>query len=615
MSLQKDSNFGQTDSNSREITLDVELLESSFAKIRPRLSSFAASFYQVLFILHPETKPLFENTDMEAQEQKLAESLVLVVVNLRKLGFLTQALKDLATRHIQYGILPKHYPLVGNALLTTFENYLGSDWKPEVKKAWKDAYNLISSIMLEGVKSSESKVIRLDRTNEGKSAETPIVARENENYSQEIKKSSNLPAQAAEDKSSSKEENQGEITLDVELLESSFAKIRPRLSSFAASFYQVLFILHPETKPLFENIDMKAQEQKLAESLVLVVLNLRKLGFLTQALQDLGRRHVQYGTFAEHYPLVGNAILTTFRYYLGSDWTPEVKKAWKDAYNLISSIMLEGARSPESNVISEKRSTTSKYPEKSVLARENKKSPRKVGTNPNLPAQVVQNKSWSQKDPEIAQKNANYAEIPLNIELLEKSFAQIRPRLSNFSASFYRNLFIIYPEIKPLFANTDMKAQEQKLVDSLILVILNLRQPNLWTQALRDLGARHVNYGTFAEHYPLVGNVLLTTFRQYLQSDWTPEVRKAWKDAYNLISKTMLEGAENVPLNVIDDNRSTQRQLREKPTVAQKNKNYPRKIKKNPNLSAQSNHNEFYENLLAAILIISSLIVILFILL
>ena len=80
-----------------------------------------------------------------------------------------------------------------------------------------------------------------------------------------------------------------------------------------------------------------------------------------------------------------------------------------------------------------------------------------------------------QKDSNSGQKDSNSQEITLDVELLESSFAQIRPRISNFSASFYRNLFIIYPEIKPLFANTDMKAQEQKLVDSLILVILNLR--------------------------------------------------------------------------------------------------------------------------------------------
>ncbi|MGK7936746.1 MAG: globin domain-containing protein, partial [Xenococcaceae cyanobacterium] len=317
------------------------------------------------------------------------------------------------------------------------------------------------------------------------------------------------------------------------------------------------------------------------------------------------------GILPEHYPLVGNAILTTFSYYLGSDWTPEVKKAWKDAYNLISSIMLEGVRDLDSNSVRETWSTTNKSTEKSVLAREKKNYPRKVSTSPNLPAQAVQNESGRKKDPD-------YAELPLNIELLERSFAQIRPRLSKFSASFYKNLFIIYPEIQPLFANTDMKAQEQKLVDSLILVILNLRQPELWTQALRDLGARHANYGTFAEHYPLVGNVLLTTFRQYLKSDWTPEVRQAWKDAYILISKIMLEGAEysssNVS-NVIDDNWSTQSKLRKKPTVSQKKPNYRRKIHKNPNLSAQSNHNEFYENLLATILIVGSIIVILFMLL
>lgn len=132
----------------------------------------------------------------------------------------------------------------------------------------------------------------------------------------------------------------------------------------------------------------------------------------------------------------------------------------------------------------------------------------------------------------------------LQIQLLEDSFNQIKPNADAFGASFYENLFMMYPEAKPLFANTDMAAQQKKLISSLVLVVENLRNPETLQDKLQGLGARHVKYGALPEHYPLVGNALLRTFEEYLQESWTPEVKQAWVDAYDQITKIMLEGAD-----------------------------------------------------------------------
>lgn len=140
------------------MALQVELLEQSFGAIKPQANEFVSSFYDNLFTANPEAKPLFDTTDMEAQKKKLLSSLVLVVENLRKPEVLSGALKGLGAKHVQYGALPEHYPLVGNALLTTFEQYLGNKWTSEVKKAWIDAYGAISSIMLDGADYSQEEI-------------------------------------------------------------------------------------------------------------------------------------------------------------------------------------------------------------------------------------------------------------------------------------------------------------------------------------------------------------------------------------------------------------------------------------------------------------------------
>jgi len=134
--------------------------------------------------------------------------------------------------------------------------------------------------------------------------------------------------------------------------------------------------------------------------------------------------------------------------------------------------------------------------------------------------------------------------MSLNVELLETSFGKVKPNANEFASSFYTNLFTTYPEAKPLFANTNIEEQSKKLLASLVLVVENLRKPEVLSDSLKGLGARHVKYGALPEHYPLVGNALLMTFEQFLKADWTPETKQAWVDAYGAITEIMLDGAD-----------------------------------------------------------------------
>ena len=58
----------------------------------------------------------------------------------------------------------------------------------------------------------------------------------------------------------------------------------------------------------------------------------------------------------------------------------------------------------------------------------------------------------------------------------------------------------------------DISKQGQKLLNSLVLLVENIRQPDVLKPVLKDLGARHKGYGTLPEYYPAVGEALLTTF-------------------------------------------------------------------------------------------------------
>jgi nitric oxide dioxygenase len=132
--------------------------------------------------------------------------------------------------------------------------------------------------------------------------------------------------------------------------------------------------------------------------------------------------------------------------------------------------------------------------------------------------------------------------MALDVAVLERSFARVKPRATQFATDFYDELFTRHPETRTLFAGTDMAVQRKKLMDSLVLVIENLENPDVLTDAMRRLGGRHASYGVRDEHYAMVATALLHTFARHLGDEWTPEVKAAWIEAYGAITAIMRQG-------------------------------------------------------------------------
>lgn len=128
----------------------------------------------------------------------------------------------------------------------------------------------------------------------------------------------------------------------IELIRSSWRQVTPIAETAAALFYERLFTIAPEVKPLFKT-DLKDQGVKLMKMLGTVVGKLHDLEALVPAAQALAARHVDYGVKAEHYAPVGAALLWTLGKGLGDDFTPEVEAAWSEAYGLLSGAMIAAA--------------------------------------------------------------------------------------------------------------------------------------------------------------------------------------------------------------------------------------------------------------------------------
>ncbi len=130
----------------------------------------------------------------------------------------------------------------------------------------------------------------------------------------------------------------------VSLVQGTFAKVAPISETAAEIFYSKLFELDPSLKPLFKT-DIKEQGKKLMSMIGAAVGGLNNLEALVPVVQELGKRHVEYGVTPEHYDTVATALLYTLEKGLGDSWTPEVQDAWVEVYTVLASTMKEAAYS------------------------------------------------------------------------------------------------------------------------------------------------------------------------------------------------------------------------------------------------------------------------------
>ena len=77
---------------------------------------------------------------------------------------------------------------------------------------------------------------------------------------------------------------------EIQLMQTSFAKVAPVAEKAAAMFYNRLFEMDPSLRALFKG-DMAEQGKRLMAMIAMAVNGLNHLEDEVPAVQDLGRRH------------------------------------------------------------------------------------------------------------------------------------------------------------------------------------------------------------------------------------------------------------------------------------------------------------------------------------
>jgi nitric oxide dioxygenase len=125
---------------------ELSLIRATFARLKRSKTNFGWLFYDRLFAIAPDARPLFKG-NLDAQVHKLMDSLAVIIGAAGTGPTLASILQNLAVRHVTYGVRSKHYDKVGEALLWTLQQELGDDFTPKVRDAWASLYVSVATAM------------------------------------------------------------------------------------------------------------------------------------------------------------------------------------------------------------------------------------------------------------------------------------------------------------------------------------------------------------------------------------------------------------------------------------------------------------------------------------
>ncbi|WP_333773691.1 globin domain-containing protein [Streptomyces sp. IBSBF 3136] len=133
---------------------------------------------------------------------------------------------------------------------------------------------------------------------------------------------------------------------DALVIRRTMAEIAPIADEVTSYFYALLFVRHPELRPLFPAA-MDVQRDRLLKALLTTAEHLDDTPVLVGYLRELGRGHRKYGTLAEHYPAVGECLIGALSQYATRIWDADTEAAWVRAYRSMSQVMIDAAAADE----------------------------------------------------------------------------------------------------------------------------------------------------------------------------------------------------------------------------------------------------------------------------
>lgn len=122
--------------------------------------------------------------------------------------------------------------------------------------------------------------------------------------------------------------------------------------------------------------------------------------------------------------------------------------------------------------------------------------------------------------------------------IVESTAPVLREHGLAITTRFYERLFREYPSVKPMFSGDGFQAE--RLAGAVLAYAKNIRNLDELAPAVQRIAAKHVEAGVQAEHYDIVGELLLGSMVEVLgEIDLT--VLDAWSEAYGALAAILIE--------------------------------------------------------------------------
>ena len=129
----------------------IQVIKATVPVLEVHGVAITKTFYKNLFEKHPELLNIFNHTNQEKgrQQTALANTVYAAAVHIENLEAILPAVVQIAHKHRSLGILPEHYPIVGENLLQAIKEVLGDAATDEIINAWAEAYGVIADIFIQ----------------------------------------------------------------------------------------------------------------------------------------------------------------------------------------------------------------------------------------------------------------------------------------------------------------------------------------------------------------------------------------------------------------------------------------------------------------------------------
>jgi len=127
--------------------------------------------------------------------------------------------------------------------------------------------------------------------------------------------------------------------------------------------------------------------------------------------------------------------------------------------------------------------------------------------------------------------------------ILKESWTLVEEQQDKLASYFYARMFLTNPQLRDLFP-VQMDVQRSRLLGAIVSAVQTVDDPERFDEYLRSLSRDHRKFHVSPEHYDVVGVALMDALHAFAGEQWTVEYDQAWRDAYAVIAKKMILGAD-----------------------------------------------------------------------